>query len=119
MYTYFTGVQFKQRIEGIVERFSDMRRDLDRERAAMMRTYGPNAKHNCRQSWTGVQRCMEISKGLQAALCQKFSSLTCRQSTMRTPLLNEDALSSRALSEVHDLAVEIGAPVAVDHDGEK
>ena len=39
VYKYFTGVQFKQRIEGIVERFSDMRRDLDRERAAMMRIW--------------------------------------------------------------------------------
>ena len=39
VYKYFTGVQFKQRIEGIVERFSDMRRDLDRERAAMMRVW--------------------------------------------------------------------------------
>lgn len=39
VYKYFTGVQFKQRIEGIVEQFSDMRRDLDRERAAMMRIW--------------------------------------------------------------------------------
>ncbi len=39
VYQYFTGTQFKQRIEGIVESFSDMRKDLDRERAAMMRIW--------------------------------------------------------------------------------
>ncbi|MEO8320766.1 MAG: DUF2130 domain-containing protein [Bradyrhizobium sp.] len=39
VYKYLTGVQFKQRIEGIVERFTDMRQDLARERIATMRIW--------------------------------------------------------------------------------
>jgi hypothetical protein len=39
VYKYLTGVQFKQRIQGIVEHFADMRQDLDRERVATMRIW--------------------------------------------------------------------------------
>ena len=37
VYQYLTGPRFRHRIEAVVERFSDMQADLDRERKTMMR----------------------------------------------------------------------------------
>jgi hypothetical protein len=39
VYQYLTGPRFRQRIEAVVERFSDMQADLDRERKTMMRLW--------------------------------------------------------------------------------
>ena len=39
VYQYLTGPRFKHRIEAIVEKFSDMQADLDRERKAMTRLW--------------------------------------------------------------------------------
>ncbi|OSI65719.1 hypothetical protein BSZ21_21010 [Bradyrhizobium canariense] len=39
IYAYLTGSRFRHRIEAIVERFSDMQTDLDRERKAMTRLW--------------------------------------------------------------------------------
>jgi hypothetical protein len=39
VYQYLTGPRFRQRIEAVVERFTDMQADLDRERKAMMRLW--------------------------------------------------------------------------------
>ncbi len=39
MYQYLTGCQFRLRIEVIVEKFTDMRADLDRKRKAMARLW--------------------------------------------------------------------------------
>jgi hypothetical protein len=39
VYHYLTGPQFRHRIDAIVERFTDMRDDLDRERKTMMRMW--------------------------------------------------------------------------------
>lgn len=39
VYRYLTGLQFRHRIDAIVERFTDMRDDLDRERKTMMRMW--------------------------------------------------------------------------------
>jgi hypothetical protein len=39
MYQYLTGPRFRHRIEAVVERFSDMQADLDRERKTMMRLW--------------------------------------------------------------------------------
>lgn len=39
VYEYLTGPKFKHRVEAIVEKFSDMRADLDRERKSMMRLW--------------------------------------------------------------------------------
>jgi hypothetical protein len=38
-YQYLTGSRFKQRIEAIVERFNDMRDDIDKERRFMLKAY--------------------------------------------------------------------------------
>lgn len=39
VYTYLTGPRFRHRIDAIVERFTDMQQDLDRERKTMMRLW--------------------------------------------------------------------------------
>jgi hypothetical protein len=39
VYQYLTGPRFRHRIEAVVERFSEMQADLDRERKAMMRLW--------------------------------------------------------------------------------
>ena len=39
VYKYLTGPRFRHRIEAVVERFSDMHADLDRERKTMMRLW--------------------------------------------------------------------------------
>jgi hypothetical protein len=39
MYAYLTGPRFRHRIEAIVEKFTDMQADLDRERKMMMRLW--------------------------------------------------------------------------------
>ena len=32
VYQYLTGTRFRQRVEAVIEKFNDMRADLDRER---------------------------------------------------------------------------------------
>jgi hypothetical protein len=39
VYQYLTGSRFRQRIEAIVERFQDMRDDIDKERRFMLKAY--------------------------------------------------------------------------------
>jgi hypothetical protein len=39
VYQYLTGPRFKQRIEAIVERFKDMRDDIDKERKFMVKAW--------------------------------------------------------------------------------
>lgn len=39
VYHYLTGVKFKQRVEAIIERFDEMRDDLDKERKYMLRQW--------------------------------------------------------------------------------
>jgi len=40
VYGYLTGNKFRQRIDAVIERFNDMREDLDRERKFMNRQWG-------------------------------------------------------------------------------
>jgi hypothetical protein len=39
VYQYLTGPRFRQRLEAIVEKFSEMQSDLDKERKAMIRLW--------------------------------------------------------------------------------
>ena len=39
VYSYLTGAKFRHRIEAIVEKFSDMQSDLDKERKTMTRLW--------------------------------------------------------------------------------
>lgn len=44
MYAYLTGPRFRHRIEAIVEKFTDMKADLERERATMTRLWAKRDK---------------------------------------------------------------------------
>ena len=39
VYQYLTGSRFKQRVEAVLEKFNDMRKDLDRERTFMQKQW--------------------------------------------------------------------------------
>lgn len=47
VYNYLTGARFKQRIEAIVERFKDMREDIDKERKFMMKSWAKREAQIC------------------------------------------------------------------------
>ena len=44
LYEYLSGPEFKQQVEGIVEAFTGMREDLDRERRAMEKIWTKREK---------------------------------------------------------------------------
>jgi hypothetical protein len=44
VYQYLTGPHFRHRIEAIIEKFTDMQVDLDRERKTMMRIWAKREK---------------------------------------------------------------------------
>ena len=44
LYRYFSGVEFRQRVEAIVEAFANMRNELDQERRAAERQWARRAK---------------------------------------------------------------------------
>ena len=44
LYEYLSGQEFRQQVEGIVEAFSNMRRELDQERRAMERIWAKREK---------------------------------------------------------------------------
>lgn len=44
LYTYLSGTEFRQRVEAIVESFTSMKEDLDRERAAVERSCAKRAR---------------------------------------------------------------------------
>ncbi|MDI4237761.1 DUF2130 domain-containing protein [Bradyrhizobium sp. Arg237L] len=39
VYQYLTGIKFRQRVEAVIEKFNDMREDLDKERKFMVRQW--------------------------------------------------------------------------------
>jgi hypothetical protein len=47
VYKYLTGVKFRQRIEAVIEKFEDMRGDLDRER----KFWASSGRSERRRSW--------------------------------------------------------------------
>lgn len=47
VYQYLTGSRFKQRVEAIVERFRDMREDIDKERRFMMKAWAKREAQVC------------------------------------------------------------------------
>jgi hypothetical protein len=56
LYAYLSGTEFRQRVEAIVEAFSSMREDLDRERTAMMKSWAKRERQIDRvvQNVTGL-----------------------------------------------------------------
>ncbi|NND45177.1 MAG: DUF2130 domain-containing protein [Xanthomonadales bacterium] len=60
VYQYLTGPRFRHRVEAIVEKFTDMQADLDRERKAMMRLWSKRE--------TQIQGVIESTVGLYGDL---------------------------------------------------
>ena len=60
MYQYLTGPRFKQRVQAIVEAFSTMRDDLDKERKAITRQW---AKRDAE-----IERVMQATIGMYGDL---------------------------------------------------
>jgi hypothetical protein len=75
VYQYLTGPRFRHRIEAVVERFSDMQADLDRERKTMMRLW---AKNSFAASSSRRRGCTATCKALLAAACWKSTGWSCR-----------------------------------------
>jgi hypothetical protein len=70
VHQYLTGLRFRRRIEAIVERFSDMQADLDRERKATMRLW-QSAKNKFAASSNPRQGSVATCKALPAELRKK------------------------------------------------
>ena len=70
VYHYLTGPRFRQRVQAIVEAFSSMQEDLDKEKKAII-SNGRNAKSRLTESCNPLWECTEIYKGSQANLLQK------------------------------------------------
>ena len=60
VYQYLTGPRFKQRVEAIVEAFSSMQDDLDRERKAIMKQWAKRQEQ--------IERVMEATVGMYGDL---------------------------------------------------
>jgi hypothetical protein len=45
LYTYLTGIEFRQRISAVIEAFTAMRDDLERERRAITKSWSKREKH--------------------------------------------------------------------------
>jgi hypothetical protein len=60
IYRYLTGPRFRHRIEAVVERFSEMQADLDRERKAMTRLWAKREEqiHGVVETMAGLHRCL-------------------------------------------------------------
>ena len=60
VYQYLTGPKFRQRVEGIVEAFSTMREDLDKEKAAIGKQWAKREKQ--------IERVMQSTVGMYGDL---------------------------------------------------
>lgn len=52
VYAYLTGLRFRPRINAILERFTEMHQDLDRERKMITRASEPSARSSSAECWT-------------------------------------------------------------------
>lgn len=83
VYQYLTGPKFRHRIEAIVEKFSDMKADLDRERKAMTRLW---AKREAQ-----IQIVIESTVGMYGDLQGIAGEALQEIDGLATPLLESDA----------------------------
>ena len=77
VYQYLTGPRFRQRIEAIVEKFNDMREDLDRERKFMQKQWSKReiqllSVTNQRPAWLVTYRVSpaRLYQSLTASICR-------------------------------------------------
>ena len=88
VYQYLTGPGFKHRVEAIVEKFSDMQEDLDRERKTMTRLW---AKREAQ-----IQGAIESTAGMYGDL---------------------QGIAGRELQEIESLEIPLLDAGVIDHDG--
>jgi hypothetical protein len=76
VYHYLTGTKFRQRVEAIVEKFNDMRDDLDKERKFMGRQWAKRETQILAVVESTVG--MEICRRSPAKQCQRSRAWICR-----------------------------------------
>jgi hypothetical protein len=84
VYQYLTGPKFRHRVEAIVEKFSDMQADLDRERKSMTRLW---AKREAQ-----IQGVIESTVGMYGDLQGIAGRALQEIEGLETPLLESDVL---------------------------
>jgi len=84
VYEYLTGPRFRHRIEAIVERFSDMQADLERERKAMTRLW---AKRE-----TQIQGVIQSTVGMYGDLQGIAGSVLPELEGLEPPMLESEAV---------------------------
>jgi hypothetical protein len=86
VYEYLTGPRFRHRVEAIVEKFSDMQADLDRERKTMTRLW---AKREAQ-----IQGVIESTVGMYGDLQGIAGRALQEIEGLEMPLLESDAIDS-------------------------
>jgi hypothetical protein len=90
VYHYLTGMKFRQRVEAVVEKFNDMREDLDKERKFMGRQW---AKRE-----TQIASVIESTVGLVGDLQAIAGKAMPEIPSLDMPLLESSALPERQAS---------------------
>ncbi len=70
LYQYLAGVEFKQKIEGIVEAFTSMQDQLNRERRALEKHWKQREKE--------IERVIKNTVGLLARLFHESEAFICK-----------------------------------------
>jgi hypothetical protein len=90
VYQYLTGIKFRQRVEAVVEKFNDMREDLDKERKFMGRQW---AKRET-QILSVIESTVGMVGDLQAIAGKAMPEIP----SLDMPLLESSALPERKVS---------------------
>jgi len=90
VYHYLTGMKFRQRVEAVVEKFNDMREDLDKERKFMGRQW---AKRET-QIFSVIESTVGLVGDLQAIAGKAMPEIP----SLDMPLLESSALPERQAS---------------------
>ena len=76
VYQYLTGPRFRQRLEGIVEKFDELKEDLDKKRKFMNRIH--NVRARSKACWIPPSACTEIFRVSPARRSQRSRASICR-----------------------------------------
>jgi hypothetical protein len=90
VYHYLTGMKFRQRVEAVVEKFNDMREDLDKERKFMGRQW---AKRETQIAFV-IESTVGLVGDLQAIAGKAMPEIP----SLDVPLLESSALPERQAS---------------------
>ena len=83
IYQYLTGPRFKQRVEGVIEKFDELRDDLDKERKFMNRAWAKREGQ--------IQGVIDSMTGMWGDLQGIAGKALPEISTLDTPLLGGPA----------------------------